>query len=75
MPADTQGAVVVGVEPGGRAEAAGIRKGDVIVSVDGQPVTDTASLQGAVEGARSAELMRLRVRRGRGYVFVVVRAS
>jgi len=75
VPADTRGAVVVGVEPGGRAEAAGVREGDVIVSVDGQPVTDAASLQAAVERARSAQVMRLRVRRGRGYLFLVVRAS
>jgi serine protease Do len=75
IPADAQGVVVVGVEPGGRAEAADIREGDVIVSVNGQPVTDVGSLQAAVEKARSAELMRLRVRRGRGYLFVVVRAS
>ena len=75
IPPETRGVAVVGVEPGGRAEAAGIREGDVIVSVDGQPVTDTASLRAAVDQARSAELMRLRVRRGRGYLFVVVRAS
>ena len=75
IPEDTRGVVVVGVEPGGRAEAAGLREGDVIVSVDGQPVTDAASLRAAVEKARSAELMRLRVRRGSGYLFVVVRAS
>jgi serine protease Do len=75
LPPDSQGAVVMGVEPGGRADAAGLRERDVIVSVDGQPVTGAASLQAAVEKARSAEVMRLRVRRGNGYLFLVVRAS
>jgi serine protease Do len=75
IPPDTRGAVVVDVEPGGRADSAGIREGDVIASVDGQSVTDAASLQAAVKKAQSSDLMRLRVRRGRGYVFVVVRAS
>jgi len=75
IPTDTRGAVVVGVEPGGRADSAGIRERDVIVSIDGTPVTDAGSLQAAVEQARSAGLMRLRVRRGNGYRFVVVKAS
>jgi serine protease Do len=75
IPADTQGVVVVGVEPGGRADSAGIRERDVIVSVDGQPVTDVAGLRAAVERGRKAGLMRLRIRRNNGYLFVVVRAS
>ncbi|MCG6919617.1 MAG: Do family serine endopeptidase [Acidobacteria bacterium] len=75
IPPDTRGVAVVGVEPGGRADAAGLRERDVIVSVDGQPVTDTASLEAAVDRAHSEELMRLRVRRGNGYIFIVVRAS
>jgi serine protease Do len=75
VPEDTRGVAVVGVEPGGRAEAAGIRERDVIVSVDGQAVKDVAELKAAVDRASSAEVMRLRVRRGSGYLFVVVRAS
>jgi len=75
VPADTRGAVVVGVEPGGRADEAGIQERDIIVSVDGTPVTDTGSLQAAVEKGRGGGLMRLRVRRGNGYLFVVVKAS
>jgi serine protease Do len=75
LPPDMKGAVVTGVEPGGRADAAGLQERDVIVSVDGQPVTNAASLRAAVEKARSAEVMRLRVRRGNGYLFLVVRAS
>jgi len=75
IPSDTRGAVVASVEPGGRADAAGIQERDVIVSVDGSPVTDASSLQAAVKQAQSRDLMRLRVRRGNGYLFVVVKAS
>jgi serine protease Do len=75
IPTDTRGVVVVGVEPGGRADSAGIRERDVILNVDGQPVTDVASLRLAVEKGRKAGLMRLRIRRNDGYLFVVVRAS
>ena len=39
-----RGEFVQGVEPGGAAERAGIRVGDVILSVNGQPVTREQSL-------------------------------
>jgi S1-C subfamily serine protease len=42
-----QGAAVVGVTPGGPADTAGIRPGDIIVDVDGKP-TPTAQALGAV---------------------------
>lgn len=38
------GARVTRVEPGGPAEAAGIREGDLITSFDGQPVDDISTL-------------------------------
>jgi S1-C subfamily serine protease len=39
------GAAVVGVQPGSPAELAGLAPGDVIVSVDGMPITSPAELQ------------------------------
>ncbi len=41
----SSGALVVGVQPGTGADAVGIKANDVIVSVDGKPVTDSASLR------------------------------
>ena len=38
------GVIVVGVEPGGPAEQAGMMIGDVVVAVDGAPLGDTADL-------------------------------
>jgi serine protease DegQ len=40
----TAGALIAGVLRGGPADRAGIRPGDVLVAVDGQPVSDSASL-------------------------------
>lgn len=42
---DAGGALVGGVQKKSAAEAAGLRKGDVITSVNGQPVKDARSLQ------------------------------
>ena len=43
-----RGAVVVSVEPGTPAEAAGLAPGDVILAVDGAPVEDSAELRSRV---------------------------
>jgi serine protease Do len=69
------GVVVMRVEPGSQADSAGLQERDVILSVDGHPVDDVGSFQSAVEKARPAGLMRLRVRRGNGYYFIVVKTS
>ncbi|MFM7313915.1 MAG: trypsin-like peptidase domain-containing protein [Cyanobium sp.] len=43
------GALVVAVQPGGPADRAGLRKGDVIVTVGGRPVASPAAVVQAVE--------------------------
>jgi Do/DeqQ family serine protease len=46
-----RGAIVSGVEPGSAAERAGVRRGDVIRSFNGQAVDDTNSLRNRVAAA------------------------
>jgi hypothetical protein len=46
---DTDGAVIVGVSPGGGAEAAGLKVGDTIVSAAGAPVTGVVQLTLSIE--------------------------
>jgi len=41
----TEGAIVTGVEPGSPAERAGLRRGDVVVAVNGRPVRGAADLR------------------------------
>jgi serine protease Do len=75
LPVDAHGVVIVQVDPGSPAETAGLRERDVVVSVDGQPVTDVGTFQAAMEKAHGSDVVRLRVRRGAGYIFVAVRLS
>jgi len=73
LPRSTPGVVVTDVEPGEAADEAGLRQGDVIVSVNGRPVADVGTFEKATEQARPDGVARLRVRRGSGFLFVILR--
>ena len=49
---DTRGAIVSAVEPGSAAERAGVKRGDVIVSFNGQPVSEYNALRNRVAEAK-----------------------
>ncbi len=73
LPRGTRGALVLDVEAGEAAEDAGLARGDVIVSVNGQPVEGVAEFERAVDQARTDGRVRLRVRRQGDYLVVVLR--
>lgn len=50
-----EGAVVSAVAPGSAAEKAGIEPGDVIVSVNAEPVTGADALRGTIGGFRAGD--------------------
>lgn len=58
------GLMVISVDEGGPAHAAGVSLGDVIVAFDGKPVSDPAELLGALSGERVGTKATLRVLRG-----------
>ena len=75
MPRGVGGVVVMDVEAGEAAEAAGLERGDVIVSVNGQAVEGLDAFDRAIDAAKSVGRARLRVYNGRlqGYRVVVLR--
>jgi len=76
LPSGTRGALVTDVEAGEAAEDAGLVRGDVIVSVSGQAVDGVDAFDRAIEAARPATRVRLRVynpQAGGGSRIVVLR--
>ena len=67
---DGAGVVVSGVDPNGPARRAGVRRGDVIVEVDQQEVTDSESLQEQLSAADDRAL--LLIRRGDSQLYVPI---
>jgi Do/DeqQ family serine protease len=58
-----EGALVSGVTPGGAADKAGIRRGDVILSYQGRPVIDTNSLRNDIAATKPGTTIALEVLR------------
>jgi uncharacterized iron-regulated protein len=51
---------------GGAAEEAGVKKGDVLTEIDGQPVKRTADIRLALWSKKPGDAVRLQIRRGHG---------
>jgi len=64
-----QGVAVLGVTPGSAAWAAGLRKGDIIVSVNRQPV---GNLEAFRKLAHGNDGLLLNIRRGQGALFILI---
>ncbi len=67
------GVVVLSVEDGSRAEAAGLKQGDFIVEAGNHAIASAEELQTAVAKARKKGKLVLRVRRGEEVFFAAVR--
>jgi S1-C subfamily serine protease len=72
LPRNTRGVVVTSVEAGTSAEEAGLRRGDVIVSVNGEPTEAVASFESQLAKAKADGVARLRVRRGENLSITVL---
>lgn len=61
---EINGVLVVRVLPNSPAAAAGMRRGDVIVQVDGQTVKSAEQLQSIVDNSRVGQVLQVKLQRG-----------
>ncbi len=67
-----EGVVVADVVEGGPAQRSGIRRGDVILEVNRQPVKKIEDVANAIGKMKEGEMVLLRVRRGDSALFLAV---
>ncbi len=60
---EVDGVIVVKVLPNTPAAKSGIRRGDVITAIDGQPIKAAEELQRAVESSRLGQALKIEVKR------------
>jgi len=72
---EVKGILVMRVVPNTPAEKAGIRKGDVIVEIDGEAITAAEKLQNLVENSQIGQSLKLKLRRGSLMKDVVVQTA
>ena len=66
------GAAITSVEPGSPAEKGGLRAGDVVTAVDGEPVVDSAALRLRISRTAPGTPVKLDVQRPEGPTTVTV---
>jgi S1-C subfamily serine protease len=75
MVPEVNGVLVMQVLPSTPAAAAGMRRGDVVVQIDGQPVTTADQLQRIVENSGVEQVLQIKLQRGNQTNTLSVRTS
>jgi serine protease Do len=68
-----KGALIAAVQPGSKADQAGLRQGDIVKEVNRTPVQTAADLRSQIGKAKTGEAVQLLVKRGSaGFVVVKI---
>ncbi len=73
LEAETKGVVVSAVEPGSRADDAGLQRGDVIMEINRKSVADLGDYRKAVRGIGEGKTALMLVRRGDNTIFIPIK--
>ena len=73
LPRGFKGVAVMQVEAGSNAEDAGLQRGDVIVSVNGETVNDVGEVEKELAKAKQDGVARIRYRRANSHFFTTLR--
>lgn len=68
------GVIVSEVEPGGLADEAGIRRGDIIREINGRPISKLSDYQAVLSKIKKGDIIRILVRRGERSIYLTMRA-
>jgi serine protease Do len=71
-PEDVHGAVITDVKPGSAADIAGLQRGDIILEVNRQKVSNASDVQKALSGLPNGQDVMLLVRSNGGNAFIVM---
>lgn len=72
---DTEGAIVVSVDPGSSADKAGIRPKDMIRKVNGLVINNLEDYERAIKKAKKGDVVRLLLERNGSSLFVAMKAE
>ena len=70
-----KGALISGVYRGGPADRAGVKPGDILVAVDGRPITDTTTMLDAIARLKPGATARLKLLRKKEEIDLSVKAA
>jgi serine protease Do len=71
-PKSSQGVLVANVQPGSPADLAGVRPGDILLSVNRQPVNSTKQAVEVISKAKDSDSLLLLLRREEGTFFAAL---
>lgn len=68
-----EGVVVTSVKPGGPADDAGLRRGDVIVEIDRKPIRDLSAYREVISAVAQGKAVLFLIRRGESSLFLALK--